>query len=131
MPDTTPSDDALDREGRPARAAATPRRPTGTIPTDAASIPTVAARSGSPAVLSRTFQATCRTAETATRAMIQGSTPGRYLPRSRRCRPHAPIDQAADRQDDGDHDPDRVDDAGHRLAEVLEEGQLEDRRRAA
>ncbi len=58
------------------------------MPTDAASIPIVAARSGSPAVLSRTFQARCSTADTTTRAMTQGSTPGRYLPISRRVRPH-------------------------------------------
>ena len=60
-------------------------------PTRPATVPTVPARNGSPAVLSRTFQETCRTAETATSAMIQGSTPGRYLSRSRRCRPHAPM----------------------------------------
>ncbi len=59
------------------------------MPTDAASIPIVAARRGSPAVLSRTFQARCRTADTTTSAMTQGSTPGRYLPISRRVRPNA------------------------------------------
>ena len=64
--------------------------PMGTMPSEAASMPTVAARSGSPAVLSRTFQATCRTALIATRPMMRGSTPGRYLSTSRRCRPHAP-----------------------------------------
>ena len=63
--------------------------PSGTIPTDAASIPIVAARSGSPAVLSRTFQARCRTAETATRPTMNGVTPRRYLPMSRRVRPNA------------------------------------------
>ena len=96
------------------------------MPTDAASIPIVAARSGSPAVLSRTFQARCRTAETATSAMTQGSTPGRYLPMSRRVRPHAQSASAADDHDRRDDDPDRVEDAGHRLAEVLVERQVED-----
>ena len=47
----------------------------------------VAARSGSPAVLSRTFQATWRTAEMATRPMMNGLTSGRYPPRSRHVRP--------------------------------------------
>ncbi len=47
--------------------------PIGTIATVAASIPTVAVRSGSPAVLSRTFQATCRTADRATSPMTNGS----------------------------------------------------------
>ena len=99
-PSATPS---IGSARPPARATTTRSRP-GRSPTDAASIPTVAARSGSPAVLSRTFHATCRTAETATSAMIRGSTPGRYLSRSRRCRPHAPTQQAADREDDRDDD---------------------------
>ena len=63
--------------------------PTGTMTSEAASNPMVAVRRGSPAVLRRTFHARCRTAETATRPMTQGSTPGRYLPISRRVRPNA------------------------------------------
>src|SRR3954454_493729 len=101
-----------------AHQTATPR---GTIPSDAASIPIVAARSGSPAVLSLTFQARWRTAETATRPMIQGSTP-RTLPadvppRQAECADrHAP--DAHHRRHD---DPERVEDPGDRLAEVLVE----------
>src|SRR3954467_12181600 len=47
--------------------------PAGMIPTDAATIPTVAARNGSPAVLRRTFHATWRTPLSATSAMTIGS----------------------------------------------------------
>ncbi len=81
--------DTLDRQGRTRPCAHHTANPSGTIPTDAANIPIVAARSGSPAVLSRTFQARWSTADTATRAMTQGSTPGRYLPMSRRVKPTA------------------------------------------
>ena len=58
--------------------------------------------------------------------MTQGSTPGRYLPMSRRVRPNAQSASAADDHDRRDDDPDRVEDAGHRLAEVLVERQVED-----
>ena len=125
-----PGRDPQRRSPRPAAAtwpcAHQTAIPSGTMPTDAASIPIVAARSGSPAVLSRTFQARCRTADTATSAMTQGSTPGRYLPISRRVRPNAQTATPADDHDRRDDDPDRVEDAGHRLAEVLVERQVED-----
>ena len=94
---------------------------------DAASSPSVAVRSGSPAVLSRTFQARCRTADTATRPTMNGVTPGTLpadvAPReAERAERHA----ADDQHGRGDQ-PGRVEDAGHRLAEVLVDRQLEDR----
>ena len=46
----------------------------GELTAAAVAIPTAAARSGSPAVLSRTFQVTWRTAAPATRTKTNGST---------------------------------------------------------
>ena len=122
-----PEHDALDRQRDPAPEPPDREPERHDHRPDAASIPIVAARSGSPAVLSRTFQARWRTAETATRPMIQGSTPGRYLPMSRRVRPNAQTARPPTTMTAADDDPDRVEDAGHRLAEVLVERQVEDR----
>ena len=123
MPSATPS---TGRAGRPASHQAA--IPAGTMPTVAASIPTVAARSGSPAVLSRTFQATCRSALTATSAMTNGSTPGRYagLDAVPPLQTPRADQQPADREDRRDHDADDVVRPGHRLAEVLVERQVQD-----
>ena len=57
--------------------------------------------------------------------MTQGSTLGRYLPISRRVRPQVQTASPPTAHDRGDGQPDRIVDAGHRLAEVLVERQVE------
>src|SRR5436190_1136877 len=125
-PDATPSARPSGGKATMPWAHHTPM-PSGTIATDAASRPSVAVRRGSPAVLSRTFQARCRTADTATRPTMNGVTPG-TLPAD--VPPREPVRAERHAADDhhrrGDH-PGRVEDAGHGLSEVLIDRQLEDR----
>src|SRR5436853_386588 len=58
-------------------------RATGQMTAAAVAIPTAAARSGSPAVLRRTFHVTWRTAAPATRTKTRGSTQRSYRRRAR------------------------------------------------
>src|SRR5688572_27161561 len=116
----------------------------------AATIPIVAVRSGSPAVLRRTFHATWNSAESRTMAMTTGSTLGRYRdvdpavrPRCGRPRtgrsdgvevclglevatPEAihPQGYATDGQDDRRDDADRVPVAEHRETIVRRQREL-------
>src|SRR3954451_6501364 len=104
--------------GRP--ISTQPTAATGMATTDAATMPVVAARRGSPDDLRRTFQTTCRTAETATRANaaggtlrvyaralgVRGAAPSAAVPRASRAPPAASAADVAPRiSHRGDADP--------------------------